>query len=944
MSLKPWREIIVPHADVLNGTFQQSEFAADLTAVQTGRATPEYGNAQAFYERTFITEGMGKLLIQVAQRLNGKNGEPVIQLQTSFGGGKTHTMLAVYHLACRQCALGDLSGIPALLDRAGVIDVPQAQVAVLDGTAHAPGQPWKHGKQTIRTLWGELAWQLGKAEGLALVQEADASGTSPGKDVLCALLARFAPCVVLLDEIVVYVRQFVESQPLSGGTYDSNLSFVQSLTEAAKLVPNAVVLASLPESNSQAGGPRGAAALHALEAVFNRVQALWKTVAPDEAFEIVRRRLFETIRDAQARDLVCRAFADAYLAEGAKVPQETHEARYFERMVQSYPIHPEVFTQLYEGWTTIEGFQRTRGVLKLMAKVIYRLWQDDNKDLMILPGSLPLYDGSARNELIYYLGPGWDPVMDRDIDGERAETTVLEIKETRFGSVQAARRVARTVFLGSAPSSVTTKPGIRGVDRARVLLGCLQPGQASSLYSDALNRLADQLHYLSSSGDKTQSETRYWFDTRANLRREMEERKKHFEDKDQVRVRMAGVLKNLNGSGTFFEGLHIFTPHADVPDDQALRLVVLTPEQFYSREEPRLANEAVLDHVRNHGSTPRFRGNRLIFLAPDHGALARLRDCIRAALAWKSIVDDVAATRLVLDNLQSKQASKELQGAEDVLPRVARECYKWLLCPAQDSPTAAKPAVEAFPVNTSGAALGPEIERICTGNEWVISTWSPIHLRTRLQTLYWKADKPSLGAMAFWEDTLRYIYLPRLRSRAVLEQAIVKGAASKDFFGTAYGQHEGKYDGFKLGDANVQLDDTLLLIEPEAARQYEAGLDTGLKVAGTVGNVSPTPTETPSREFTLSQPNIVGTVVAPAAVSSKPRAFHGSVDVNATTAKMRLVQLAEEIISNLTADPQAELRITVEINADFPAGASDQIKRAVSENAKSLGFKSCVWE
>ena len=381
---------------------------------------------QAFYERTFITEGMGRLLTQVSQRLNGKGGEPVIQLQTAFGGGKTHTLLAVYHLASRKCPLGDLAGIPALLDQAGLMDVPQAQIAVLDGTAHSPGQPWKHGKQTIRTLWGELACQLGKADGFALVQEADANGTSPGKDVLCTLLARFAPCVVLLDELVVYIRQFVESQPISGGTYDSNLSFIQSLTEAAKLVPNAVVLASLPESDSQAGGPRGVAALKALEAVFNRVQALWKTVAPEEAFEIVRRRLFEPIRDAKARDQVCRAFADAYVADGAKLPQETQESRYFDRMVQSYPIHPEVFAQLYEEWTTIDGFQRTRGVLKLMAKVIYRLWQDNNNDLMILPGSLPLYDGSARNELIYYLGPGWDPVMDRDVDGEGAETTELE--------------------------------------------------------------------------------------------------------------------------------------------------------------------------------------------------------------------------------------------------------------------------------------------------------------------------------------------------------------------------------------------------------------------------------------------------------------------------------------------------------------------------------------
>src|SRR3984957_18814746 len=303
-SMKPWREIAVPHPDVLEGTFLQSEFAADITAVHTGKASPEYQDATAFFQRTFITEGMGLLLTSVAKRLNGQGGDPVIQLQTAFGGGKTHTLLAVYHLASRKCPLGELAGVPALLDQSGLMDVPLAQIAVLDGTAHAPGQPWKHGKQTIRTLWGEMAWQLGKAEGFALVQEADANGTSPGKDVLCTLLGLFAPCVVLLDEPVVYIRQFVESQQLSGGTYDSNLSFVQSLTEAAKLVPNAVVLASLPESNSQAGGPRGVAALHALEAVFNRVQALWKTVSPEEAFEIVRRRLFESIRDTKARDLV----------------------------------------------------------------------------------------------------------------------------------------------------------------------------------------------------------------------------------------------------------------------------------------------------------------------------------------------------------------------------------------------------------------------------------------------------------------------------------------------------------------------------------------------------------------------------------------------------------------------------------------------------------------
>ena len=284
--MKPWREIAVPHRDVLEGTFQQSEFAADITAVHTGKATREYQDAVAFFDRTFITEGMRLLLTQVAQRLAGKGGEPVIQLQTAFGGGKTHTMLAVYHLATRKCALSELAGIPELIERAGLMDVAQARVAVLDGTAHAPGQPWKHGKQTIKTLWGELAWQLGGSEGFALVKEADATGTSPGKDVLRELLAAYAPCVVLIDELVAYVRQFPEGQILSGGSYDSNLSFVQALTEAAKLVPTAIVLASLPESDVEAGSQRGVAALRALEkplAVFRRCGSRWPRKRPSKS-------------------------------------------------------------------------------------------------------------------------------------------------------------------------------------------------------------------------------------------------------------------------------------------------------------------------------------------------------------------------------------------------------------------------------------------------------------------------------------------------------------------------------------------------------------------------------------------------------------------------------------------------------------------------------------
>jgi len=941
--MKPWREITVPHKDVLEGTFQQSEFAADITAVHTGKASREYQDAIAFYDRTFITEGMRLLLTQVAQRLAGKGGEPVIQLQTVFGGGKTHTMLAVYHLATRKCPLSDLAGIPEIVKKTGLMDVPQARVVVIDGNAHAPGQPWKHGKQEISTLWGELAWQLGGSEGFAHVKDSDSAGTSPGKDVLQELLAVYAPCVILIDELVAYVRQFPEGKTLSGGTYDSNLSFVHALTEAVKLVPNVIMLASLPESEVEAGSNRGIAALRALEKTFGRVQALWKPVATEEAFEIVRRRLFEPVRDDATRDAVCRAFADAYIAEGAKLPSETQEGRYYDRFTQAYPVHPEVFDRLYEDWTTIDGFQRTRGVLKLMAKVIYRLWKDGNKDLLILPGSLPLQDGSTRNELTYYLPVGWDAVIERDVDGDRAETTELENKEPRFGQVEAARRVARTLFLGSAPSSSpTSKTNIRGMDRARIILGCLQPGQTSSVYSDALNRLADRLHYLNSSGDKTLDTTRFWFDTRANLRREMEDRKRRFDEKTEVRGKIGDALNQSVGNATFFDGIHLFTPHADVPDDSALRLVILPPESWYSREEARPATDAVLEWMQNNGTKPRHRQNRLLFLAADHGTIARLKDAASVALAWASIVSDVEEGRLNIDRLQETQAKKELQTAKDVLPRAARECYKWLLCPVQEMPQA-KPSVESFPLNTAGSSMGRELERIAIENELVITGWSPIHLRTKLKELYWKDDQPAALASTFWEDTLRYLYLPRLKNRDVLAQAIRAGASTKDFFGTAYGQSNGKYDGFKLGDAGIQVDDTLFLIEPNAAKLYqEAQADATTKPATNVLSdhredgvgVGPRP----------AVGNGSGLERTDSFVVTVPKSFHGTADIAPATAKMRLVQIADEIVSLLASDPNASVKVILEISADFPDGAKDTIKRAVSENANSLGLKSADWE
>jgi len=616
--------------------------------------------------------------------------------------------------------------------------------------------------------------------------------------------------------------------------------------------------------------------------------------------------------------------------------------------VEAYPIHPEVFDRLYEDWTTLESFQRTRGVLKLMAKVIYRLWKDNNGDQLIMPSSLPLYDGDSRNELVYYLGAGWDAVLEKDIDGERAETTAIDTKEPRFGEFHAARRVARTVFLGSAPSAGPMKQGARGIDRGRVLLGCAQPGQSTSLFGDALNRLADRLHYMNTSGDKAQDSTRFWFDTRANLRREMEDRKGRFNKPDVILAKLAEVTKKMTAGVTCFNGTHLFTPHSDVPDDTSLRLVLLPPKFAYQKDDTKDAFAEVDNYVRNNGEKPRYRGNRLIFVAPDWPTLGRVNDCIRTALAWGSIVDDVKEQRLNIDRLQENQAKKELEIAEQVLPKVVRECYRWLLCPVKHTPTDSKTTIEPFQMNTSGSGFGPEVERVCVENELVISAWSPIHLRSKLSELYWKDDKPAIAAKTFWEDTLKYLYLPRLKNRKVLEQAIIKGAGSKDFYGTALGQTSDKFEGFKFGDDNIQFDDTLLLIQPDVAAAYETSIKKPIPETPDTSDVGTGDATVVKENGPLSEGGFQTATTTPggAAVVSpkKAKSYYGSMEITPSGAKMQMINVADEIISLLASDPNAVLKVSIEINADFPEGASDQIKRATSENAKSLGFQSSEWE
>jgi hypothetical protein len=320
--------------------------------------------------------------------------------------------------------------------------------------------------------------------------------------------------------------------------------------------------------------------------------------------------------------------------------------------------------------------------------------------------------------------------------------------------------------------------------------------------------------------------------------------------------------------------------------------------------------------------------------------LGRLRDVTRTALAWASIVDDVEANRLNIDKAQHTQAKKEASSAAEVVVRAARECFKWLLCPVQDDPAATNSVVEAFVFSTSSGTAGGELERVCKENELVIEAWSPIHLRSKLKEFYWKPDRAHVDAKVFWEDSLKYLYLPRLRSHDVLASVIRAGAGSRDFFATAFGYGDGKYEGFQFGRGGASLADSVLLIAPDAATLYESTLpaSTATQKSSTADSLG-----TASGAGGVGRS---GTLPVPRSPEHPVRFnnFRGTVEVSAILAKSRLNTIAEEVIALLASDPNATVRVTVEIDASFPNGASDSIKRGVSENATNLGFNAKDWE
>ena len=932
-ALKPWREVVTPHPDVASGRYEQAEFAADLWQVHLGQGTTEYRDPEEFYRRTYLTESLRRMLSGAVLRLTGRGGDPVVQLQTNFGGGKTHSMLALYHLFS-GITPGELAGMDAVMHDVGESTLPDVRRVVLVGNRISPGNPVTKPDGTIvRTLWGEMAWQLGGAAAHRRIAKDDEHATSPG-DALRQLLVDYGPCLILIDEWVAYARQLHDESDLPGGSFETLFTFAQALTESVKLAGNCLLVISLPASDTPAsphaqaddlevGGQRGREALARLRNVVGRIESSWRPASAEEGFEIVRRRLFEPFHDAaqfRDRDVVTRAFADFYRRQQDEFPRECREADYEKRLKSAYPIHPEIFDRLYTDWSTLVTFQRTRGVLRLMAAVIHSLWEKGDRHPLILPAHLSMDDPRVQFELTRYLPDHWVPVIEKDVDGPRSLPVQTDGKFPNLGKSSACRRVARTVYLGSAPGVGAAH---RGIEDRRIRLGCVLPGESTAVFGDALRRLASTATYLYQDG------SRYWYDTRPTVTKLAGDRAEQLKGDPEratqaILQRLRAALRSAGG----FSRIHVGAQSGqDVPDERETRLVVLGTDRPHRRGADSPALAAAGEILESRGTSPRLYRNTLVFLAPDETRLQDLDEAVRRHLAWESILAE--RERLDLSPHQMKQAEIQRDAAAATVTARLPETYQWLLTPAQQE--ANEPASWETARLAGQGEFAERAFRRLQSDDLLAASFAGSRLKMELDRVpLWRGgDHVSLQRII--EDFASYLYLPRLLGPEVVLRAVADGVGlitwDPDGLGYAdsFDEISARYRGLRGGKA-ITLSDanaTGLLVKPAVARR---------QLEKEVPSPGPTPVT----------PGIGGSMDEPDPEQEKPKPeptrFHGSVSLDTTRAGLDASRVAEEVITHLAGLPGASVRVTLEIEAKIPEGAPDQVVRVVTENSRTLRF------
>lgn len=921
MALKPWYKIVTPREDLREDKpLDASEFAVHLDQVRDKRAPEVYQDPARFFERTFLTKSLSGLAVEALRRLSGLKTETsaVFNMTTQFGGGKTHSLLLLYHLALHGDAARDWQGVTRLRELAGIKAVPQAKVAVFVGTEFDPisGRGGSDGTPLRKTPWGELAYQLGGDEALAVLTEHEKQGIAPGGDVIRKFLPPDKPVLILMDELMNFV-----SRSRKSGMAAQLYSFLHSLSEESRGRDNMVLAVSIPASELEMSA-EDFSDYDRLKKLLDRVGKAVMMSAESETSEIIRRRLFEwdesqltldgrimLTRDALA---TCNEYGDWVREHRQQIPDWFAIDSARDAFAATYPFHPTVMSVFERKWQGLPRFQQTRGILRLLALWFAKTYQAGfkgaHKDAVIGLGTAPLEDPQFRAALFEQLGEHrLEAAVTTDICGKK-DSHAIRLDNEATDAIRKDRlhrKAATSIFFesnGGIAKADASAPEIR--------LDVAEPEMDIGNIETALEALTDACYYL------TVERNRYHFSFRENLNKRYADRRANIKAEaidDRIR---AEVVKVFSGQSPVER---IFFPERSnqVPDRAVLGLVVLSPEQ--SLEDEKKTKALVETIVRETGTSGRTFKSALLFAVPQ--SPGQIKEDARRVLAWEEI--QIELPEISIDDVQRNQLVENLKKAQRDLKESVWRTYKNVMLLGKDNQlhtidlglvhSSAAESLIQFIVNQLRQA-----DEIQTGisPSFLVRNWSPAFKEWSTRAI----------RDAFYASPI----FPRLLNSESIKQTIARGVQDGllAYVGKAA---DGRYVPFMfehgLDDlSEVEISDETFIVTRETALAYREA------------QTKPTASDGPTVTEEPSTPEKASTETAP-----KPKARPAGVRSliwNGEVPSQKWMNFYTRVLSTFATG--RGLRVTVRIEIAPEGGVSEQKVEETRSALRELGLNDML--
>jgi hypothetical protein len=820
MALRPWYRVVTPREDLREGKpLDASEFAVHLDQVRDGRAPAVYQRPDRFFERTFMTKGLTSLAGEVLRRLGGETTETsaVFNMTTQFGGGKTHSLTLLYHLANAGKKATEWQGVGRLLQVAELNSVPAANPAVFVGTEFDPiaGRGGSDGTPRRHTPWGEIAYQLGDEKAFTVVAKHDEQGIAPGGDVIREFLPRDRPVLILMDELMNFVNRSRRSG-MAGQLY----SFLHNLSEEARGRNNMVLAVSIPASELEMSA-EDQTDYERFKKLLDRVGKAVMMSAESETSEIIRRRLFEWEETAVTQDgrvllnrealTTCNDFGDWVKDHRHQVPEQFPFDTSREAFSATYPFHPTVLSVFERKWQALPRFQQTRGILRLLALWVARAYQDGfkgaHRDPLIGLGTAPLDEPQFRAAMFEQLGEHrLEAAVTTDICGKKDSHALRldgEAVET-IGKARLHRKVATTIFFesnGGMARAEATIPEIR--------LAVAEPDSDIGNVETVLESLTEACYYL------TVERNRYHFSFRENLNKRYADRRANIRNED-IDECVRSEVQKVFATGTSPE--RVFYPERSnqISDRATLTFVILAPDQSIEDER----SKTLVDNlIRECGTSARTFKSGLIFCVAQSGG--PLKEDARRLLAWQEIEGELPG--ISVDDTQRHQLAENIRKSQRDLRENVWRSYRNILLLGKDNKlrtidlglvhSSAAESLVQFIINHLRQA--DEIQSGISPN-YLIRNWPPA----------FKEWSTRAVRDAFYASPL----FPRLLDPGTIKDTIARGVSNGllAYVGKLPGDRYRPFNfASSLSSADVEISDEMFIVTGETAETYRKNQASG---------------------------------------------------------------------------------------------------------------------